>query len=234
MATCYLFLKMERYNCHKNTAKQITDSFADNVCVVVFGMPQIGKTSVICETILQNQHFERFLIITGLSSINWKNQTGERLNLMKRTNEWKNKSNLLLFHLPTIKNINEPLLKNTIVFIDECHIGSQTSQTISNFINLIKEKNENFWNDKNVKFVEISATPDALLECTSSKIKKIIDMGYKIYAIFYDYIFSDIPPEKTIDIVIEGIKCENIIVYAGDECKENRFFEFLRSNKNFD
>ena len=111
--------------------------------VLAFAHTQCGKTGAILATIhLSKIHSNNIFIITGLSSVDWINQTKNRIPISN------------IFHRNTLHNFIQKLSysSNPLVFIDECHIASKPGQAIHNILPLLRKFN--------AKTVFVSATPN--------------------------------------------------------------------------
>jgi hypothetical protein len=149
---------MQHYDCHIETAKNVLEELKEKFGVLIFGMPQIGKTSIIQEIMIKLDSDINIIVMTGLSSIDWMKQTKERLNDTGRR--------FSLYHLSTINNISH-IRPNSIIFLDECHIAIKQNQTLDILFNKFSF---DYLVNNQIKLVYISATPDAhLIDCHKSK-----------------------------------------------------------------
>ena len=167
--------------------KKIHRSFSDEreiVMILALGMTQSGKTGVMVSTI---EHFvkgdspipiENIFIVTGLSSIEWKEQTKARVPAEMHPN---------IFHRPQLKReFMEKVQgkKDVLILIDEVQIACKENQTIASALegSGLLEMQVLLAND--IKIVEFSATPNGTLydsdkwNSHSSKVKVLPGAGY--------------------------------------------------------
>ena len=127
----------------KQFGAKIINAFNHNThSVLAFAHTQCGKTgSMLAAILLSNIPMDHIFVITGLSSVDWLNQTRERLPLKH------------IYHRNTIPAFIKAIkhLHNYLVFIDECHIAFKPGQTIREVIKLFHPS---------TKTVYVSATPD--------------------------------------------------------------------------
>jgi hypothetical protein len=110
---------------------------------------------IMCSDILIDPN--NIYIITGLSCVEWKQQTKNRLPSKLSKN---------VFHradLPKdfIKDLRDK--KNVIIIIDECHLASITKQTISSVFNEFGLLELKFLLGNDIKIMEFTATPDGTI-----------------------------------------------------------------------
>ena len=168
--------------------KNIIDSFTDDRAIVMLlalGMTQSGKTGVMVSSIEQFTNsdspvpIENVFIISGLSSIEWKEQTKARVPVEMHGN---------IFHRPQLKREFMKAVqgkKNVLILIDEVQIACKENQTISSALEGcgFLELQNLLAND--IKIVEFSATPNGTLYDTdkwnnhSTKVKVLPGEGYK-------------------------------------------------------
>jgi len=167
--------------------KKIKDSFSEErslVMLLALGMTQSGKTGVMVSSI---EHFlesgypvpiENIFIITGLSSVEWKEQTKMRVPVEIHLN---------IFHRPQLKGeFMEKVRgkKNVLILIDEVQIACKENQTISSVLegSGLLEMQNLLMND--IKIVEFSATPNGTLydsekwNSHSARVKVLPGKGY--------------------------------------------------------
>lgn len=148
------------YNNQIETAKNIVNLFKEDINLIgniVIAPTQSGKTGVMMSFI--NEYIKEFqlnienvYIITGLSSNEWKKQTTERCQGVKV----HHRCNLENF-FNEIKN-----LTNLMIIIDELHVAKNEDQTVCKELKKIYKDNDDLI-DKNIKFVEFTATPSSVL-----------------------------------------------------------------------
>ena len=107
--------------------------------VLAFAHTQCGKTGSMLAAIQLSKNQNSF-IITGLSSVDWLNQTKDRIPIAQ------------VFHRNTLNRFLNivKILHNPLVFIDECHIAFKPGQAIWDILPLLSH----------CKIVFVSATPD--------------------------------------------------------------------------
>jgi hypothetical protein len=142
-------------------SKSIVSSFENRKKLVqlCLGLTQAGKTGVILETLeymVKNDLVNPFhiFVITGLSSVEWKKQTGSRLP-----------SNINLFHLNDLKKFKKEISgkKNCLIIIDEAHIASLGSQTILNSLKDAGLDDKEYLYSNDIKILEVTATPGGIV-----------------------------------------------------------------------
>ena len=133
---------------------------------MVVAKTQSGKTGSMCSTIKQYLEdnsglipiipVENIYIITGLSSIEWKEQTKDRMpeSIQKR-----------VFHRGQLKKFVDEIKnkKDVLIIMDEIQVAAQKEQTIyKTFKNAgLTDKQRLFEND--IKILEYTATPDGTI-----------------------------------------------------------------------
>ena len=145
----------------KNNATNIYKTFdnPNNIVTLAISPCQSGKTGIILyfvKLLIMNLNidYNDILILTGYSSCDWVSQTQDRFPEGIRNN---------IFHRDNIKNFEEKLKnsKNMFIIIDEVHIGTNIKNQIGIFFKEILDYNKLI--NRNIKFLEISATPDDIL-----------------------------------------------------------------------
>lgn len=143
---------------------------------------QFGKTSTIFWTahnLMTHVDLNIFVpypfvfFITGLNSNSWKEQIQERVLPCMRDNVWHNKD---IANFSNKNRLKDAVLSdfNTLIIIDEVHVGTKLDHVIFNtFCEFHPDHNErkisqlelfDFLHSKRVKFLLVSATPDAIKE----------------------------------------------------------------------
>ena len=145
-------------------AMKIYEKFCDasKVFVILIALTQSGKTGTILAFIKQcisspNIHtpINNIYVITALSSTEWKIQTKIRLPF-----------NIKVFHRDDLKDEFVEELKNkrdVIIIMDEVNVASQMGQTIQKQFKKIGWDSLETLLDKDIKILELSATPDGCL-----------------------------------------------------------------------
>ena len=159
------------YDNQVEIGKQIVETFQDpkKAIILVMAPPQCGKTGSMCSGILQYINHPRneipianIYIITGLSSVEWKDQTRERFPKIMTAN---------IFHQAELPRGFANTIKeksNLLIILDEVQIACKSEQSISKAFKNAGLTNENNEFDiqtlykKDIKIVNYSATPDAV------------------------------------------------------------------------
>ena len=153
---------------HSNQTKVATEIFdcfndASNgnsvINVMAVSPTQSGKTGIIFETIRlfikeTNISYKNIYVITGLSSVEWKKQTKDRLPDMLKSRVFHRCDLSSTFY----KDIERK--KNVLIILDEIQIASAKDQTIHKVFDELNFMNLETLLKKNVKFLEITATPN--------------------------------------------------------------------------
>ena len=158
-------------------ANDIYNKFNENnECVLVLAVAetQMGKTGImqaVTREFVINDNIEpsNMYIITGLSSVEWKNQTMNRFVKDIKDN---------IFHSNTLKKLEKKLLnnQNILIIIDEVHIASNIKNRIGDIFKSNGLLNINNLIERQIKILQISATPDLLL----TDLYKWEDNNYKL------------------------------------------------------
>lgn len=168
------------YKNQEENGKKIIDEFAKNEKLVglVLKPPQAGKTGLLCaciqEAIKKGTPIENIFIITGLSSLEWKEQTSERLPKILRKN---------VYHRPDLKkkfmeNFIEKEMKDVLILIDEVQIACNENQTICNIFNELNLFNFDYLEENEIKIVQFSATPNGTLYDISNSEEEMYKYGF--------------------------------------------------------
>ena len=145
-------------------AKDIVTGYNDGgiIHTIAVSPTQSGKTGIICETIRQfvketNISYKNIYIITGLSSVEWKKQTKDRLpDMLKKR----------VFHRCDLNdNFYRDIerKRNILIILDEIQIASAKNQTIHKVFDSLNFMNLQTLLKKDVKFLEITATPNGCI-----------------------------------------------------------------------
>jgi hypothetical protein len=189
----------KKYDNTMQFSTEITDGFLkDKLDAILFIAPtQFGKTATVFWTAFHlmthpdPKHFIPFphvFLISGLNSNSWKEQTQQRVLPCMRENVWHNKD---LGNIENIGKLKDCILSkhNVLIIIDEVHVGSKISNVIfKTFLEIHPESHMrdisqielfDFLFENQVKFIFVSATPDAVKEClvgnwSSEKFREII------------------------------------------------------------
>jgi hypothetical protein len=166
------------YENQTKVAKEIVEIFKTGSVIntMVISPTQSGKTGIICETIRYfitdtNISYKNIYIITGLSSTEWKEQTKNRLpDRFKRRVFHRNDLSEKFY-----KDIERK--KDVLIILDEIQIASSKNQTIHKVFDELNYMNLKTLLKKNVKFIEITATPNG---CIYDLMKWGSDFSHKI------------------------------------------------------
>jgi len=144
-------------------AIKIYNDFNENkkILSLVVAETQMGKTGImqaLTYEFVKNDNIDpnNILILTGLSSCEWVKQTKERFIDMIKPN---------IFHRNTIKKFREKLAteNNLLIFFDEVHIANELKNEIGKTFLSCGLLNINNLIERNIKIIQISATPDIAL-----------------------------------------------------------------------
>ena len=170
-------------------AKEIYNFFTFNkelLNLLIVAETQMGKTGIIqalTRIFVEENNIEplNILILTGLSSTEWVKQTQNRFIEMIRPN---------IFHRNTMHKFQEILqTKNDLLLIlDEVHIASELKNNMGKIFKECGLLNINNLTERNIKFIQVSATPDATLtELYKSNLLLVINVSHKniVYNTFH-------------------------------------------------
>jgi len=152
----------------QSAARETVETFLDRqvICVLTIAHTQSGKTGYLTSFINQFLQYntidvDHIFIITGHSSKEWVKQTKTRVprSLEKQ-----------VYHRNSLEKFTKDISgkTNCLVLIDEVHVASNSKQSICHAL----EKSNLLSLDellcRDIKFVEVSATPDAVFSDCSS------------------------------------------------------------------
>ena len=172
---------------HENTIKTsmelIRGLYDEDLTLELLIAPtQFGKTSTVFWTAynlmmhIDPKYFVPFpfvFIMTGLNSNSWKEQTQERVLPCMQENVWHNKD---MCKPENVQRLKDAVMSdyNTLIIIDEVHVGTKLDHVIFNTLREFHPDHEDhevsqnelfdFLHEKHVKFLLVSATPDAIKE----------------------------------------------------------------------
>lgn len=185
-----------------DAAKEIVASWHDMVTrrnhVMLIAKMQSGKTGVtnaVCNIInalnlAPNMGVDKFIFVSGMNDCGLKSQTYTRLieqvpdakvsntYIGKRSLKHTNGNNkYYVLKNSDLKTFDEDI-NNAVIFIDECHYGSNEKNVLTQFFykNGINWKNENFLIQRNIYIVSVSATPFSELISDEGEYKKCIEL----------------------------------------------------------
>ena len=149
------------YPNQNHCGQQICEKFQD-LCIIsclVYGLTQSGKTgcmtSLIQHYVLSNPiPIDNIYIITGLSDIEWKKDTKNRMpdSINKRV---FHRANLPKEFLKEIR-----VKKNCLIIMDEIQIACKEDQTINKVFENSGFYDLDFLMENDMKIIQFSATPD--------------------------------------------------------------------------
>lgn len=140
---------------HYNEGKQL---------VLIVAQPGTGKTGVVLETLKQlTTHIDdrccvetkNIHVISGMNDTDWRKQFQEKMLPSFRENI--HHRSILNKHVDEIASIT-----NGILITDECHIASNKNMTISKILNYAGLTNCDTVESRNVRLLDISATPESV------------------------------------------------------------------------
>ena len=160
-------------------AKQVLCNIKEKtIFQLVISQTQSGKTGMMVS--IAKQCNQNVIVMTGLSSSDWKRQTISRFP-----------NNVPVYHRNDLKNLKS--LKNCVVLIDEVQYGTGIGMTLDNMMERCGIKDLEMLAYYNVFFVCVSATPNKIFNdilLLSEKIKcKVLSMetGKKYFGL-KDYV----------------------------------------------
>ena len=151
----------------KEVAKQIISGFSKNDLVTLCAPPQWGKTGVslfVSYMMARKKGIDpnNVFFITAMSDRSWLEQTKERVLPMWRNNVYhRNTLHYLEDRIDRLKR--EKKDRDILIIIDECHLANRRDFTIGKIIDNINIKDPRVLREKNIKILQISATPSNTL-----------------------------------------------------------------------
>ena len=144
--------------------KKISDKFDIRkiVSAMLIALTQSGKTGAILAIIKHfmekcNIEISNIFIITGLSDLDWLEQTCDAIPSILRENVY-HRNKLLSEFTDKITN-----MKNVLIIMDEVHTAAQENQTVQNALLLVNEiLTKEYMMENDIKMVDVSATPDGI------------------------------------------------------------------------
>ena len=148
----------------------------DKIVATLIALPQVGKTGTFLEAAYRAcTHPDdskiidprNVFMITGMSDKDWQKQTeGDMLEAFRRRVYHRGKLNTTDREDGFYTNLS--LAKNALIILDECHIGAEKEHQISKMLRRIGLLNIDTLRERNIKIIEVSATPGATLRDTES------------------------------------------------------------------
>lgn len=151
----------------KEVAKQIISEFCSKDLVTLCAPPQWGKTGVslfVSYMMARKNGIDpkNIFFITAMSDRSWLEQTKERVLPMWRENVYhRNTLHHLEDRIDRLKR--EKKDKNILIIIDECHLANRRDFTMGKIVDSMGLKNLGTLKEKNIKILQISATPSNAL-----------------------------------------------------------------------
>lgn len=133
---------------------------------LVKAMTQTGKTGCMLAVIRScftlcgcdiKVNPDNIFIITGISSTDWTEQTKDRFPKVLKDN---------IYHRGQLKKLAKILdgRRDVVILMDEVHVAAQEGMTISKLLGETGLKDMDNLREKNINFVEFSATPNKVME----------------------------------------------------------------------
>jgi hypothetical protein len=155
----------------------IHELFTNNkVVVTLVALPQVGKTGTFLEVAYKAcTHPDddciidprNIFIITGMSDRDWQKQTEmDMLEAFRRRVYHRGKLNTKSLEDGFYTNLSNA--RNALIILDECHIAVEKTHMISDTLKRLGLLDMNVLREKNIKLLEVSATPGATLRDTQS------------------------------------------------------------------
>jgi len=161
------------YENQKKSGEELVEIFEnkrEKILSLVILSPQGGKTGILCSSIKEFMNigtpYENIFIITGLSSIEWKRQTQNRIPIQLHKN---------IYHRQDLeKNFIENIKgkQNVLILIDEIQIACKELQTLANIFEKANLFDINTLLENDIKIIQFSATPNGILYDTKLLEKK--------------------------------------------------------------
>jgi len=143
----------------------------DKVAVTLIALPQVGKTGTFLEVAYRactNPNDDCIIdprnvfIITGMSDRDWQKQTkNDMLEAFKQRVYHRGRLNKKDREDGFYTNLS--VAKHALIILDECHIGAEKDHQVSQMLRTLGLLNIETLRERNVKILEVSATPGATL-----------------------------------------------------------------------
>ncbi len=175
----------------KYVGQQIVKSLQKKILVTLCAPPQWGKTgvSLFVSYKMSLHNIRNVFYLTGMSDKTWIEQTKDRLLPSWKENVYhRNTLHTFLDNLEKMKEERKD--KNILIIIDECHIANKSDNLLSEIMKKIYDSNIENLKKRNIKILQISATPsNALIDAESwgkyhQKITPKINSGYVSFQSF--------------------------------------------------
>jgi hypothetical protein len=155
------------YDNQASTAHRICSELTTGgkVCVTLIAQPGAGKTGTFLQTaFLMCTHIEeefvidykKVFIISGMQDVDWQEQTKDNM-LASFSNQ--------VYHRGQLQKAKDALrgIENAFIIIDECHIAANKNHKMSNILRECGILDLGVMRTRNIKVLEVSATPGATL-----------------------------------------------------------------------
>lgn len=214
----------------KEVAKQIISEFSSKDLITLCAPPQWGKTGVslfVSYMMARKNGIDpkNIFFITAMSDRSWLEQTKERVLPMWRENVYhRNTLHHLEDRIDRLKR--EKKDKNILIIIDECHIANRRDFTMGKIVDSMGLKNPVTLKEKNIKILQISATPsNTLIDAEDwPNHAKVCPRFNDNYVSFKTFLDEDRLRDTHNLMTDEG--CED---YFSEVCQSSPKFHFIRS-----
>ena len=152
------------YDNQQQFGREICDKFKnpETLFVMAIAQMQSGKTGTMVSLIEQyiNQFkipLDNIYVITGHSSISWKDQTVEEFPQLLKDR---------IYHRDELDSkfrLHVHGKRNVLIIMDEVQIAARNKQTVHNVFEKLGFMNREYMYENDIKIVEFSATPDGVL-----------------------------------------------------------------------
>lgn len=212
----------------KKIGKEIVKAFSEKILVTLCAPPQWGKTGVSLFVSYKMSLYktDKVFYLTGMSDKSWVEQTKKRVLPSWEDNVYhRNTLHKLLLKLLDMKL--EKKDKNILLIIDECHIANKTDNILNEIMEHLHIKNIEKLMKKNIKILQISATPSNALvdaEKWEKYHQKIIPVITNQYVSFDSFIKKE--KLKTPYELLDFTQCEMFIEHFNNF--PNNRYHFVR------
>lgn len=154
------------YPNQEKIAQQVSNSFESGevVATMVVARTQSGKTGSMCAVVRaltdttynKPANLDNVFIVTGLSSLEWKTQTAERIPPSIRNN---------VMHANNLQELANTIKDKTdvLIIMDEVHVAAAKSQRLDTLFKTAELNDPEHMREHNIRVVQYSATPNGTL-----------------------------------------------------------------------
>lgn len=154
------------YPNQEKIAEQVSNSFESGevVATMVVARTQSGKTGSMCAVVRaltdttynKPANLDNVFIVTGLSSLEWKTQTAERIPSSIRNN---------VMHANNLQELANTIKDKTdvLIIMDEVHVAAAKSQRLDTLFKTATLNDPEHMREHNIRVVQYSATPNGTL-----------------------------------------------------------------------